>query len=105
MEDINAQVGKKNDNGQMWPQRRHLGEMGHFKKVENYEYQVSAESIEEVDVEIPKLCDGNRNWLSTLTNGHTVTDVTGINQVNTGSHNRMVMSNFRLDISEIILLI
>ena len=79
--------------------------MGNIKTVENHEYQVSEESIEEMDVETPKLCGENRNWLSTLTNGHTVTNVTVINQVNTGIHNRMVMSNFRLDIPDIVLFV
>ena len=85
MRDFTAQVGKKNEfygnsKGEIWfRKRRHLGEIGNIKKVENHEYQVSEECMEEMDVETPKLCGENRNWLSTLTNGHTVTNVTVVN--------------------------
>ena len=51
--------------------------MGNIKKVQNHEYHVSEESREETDI---------------------VTDVTAINEVNTGSDHRMVISNMKLDI-------
>ena len=43
--------------------RRHLGRMGNIKKAQHHKYHDSEESRKEMDVEKPKRCSEDRNWL------------------------------------------
>ena len=50
--------------GSNWETKeRRLGRMGNIKKVQNHEYYIPEESREEMDMEEPKYCNEDRNWL------------------------------------------
>ena len=103
--DFNAQIGKRTNTVEtatgifgfgLRNERENLGRMGNIKKVKNHEYHVPEESKEEMDVEKPKRCNEDRNWLTNRPG--IVTDVTVINQVNIGCDHIMVMNNIKLDV-------
>ena len=81
--------------------RRHLGRMGNIKKAQNHEYHVSEETRETMNVGKRKRSNEDQNWLhpnKQARHRHKFRCLTVINQVNTESDHRIVMSNIKLDV-------